>query len=112
MPIVSFANQQITRLRAVDGTDEYGNDVLDWSAPDELPISGVSVQPEAAPEATDPARDAVGARWLVIADPGTDVTAVDRVSWNGQLYSVDGQPLEFSTGILDHVEFRIAAVRG
>jgi hypothetical protein len=50
MPLSSIADQSVIRLRGVAGQDDYGNDILDWSAPDELTISGCSVQPAPAAE--------------------------------------------------------------
>lgn len=111
--IVAFATDGAVRQRAVVGTDEYGNDTLDWSAPDEIDLTEGSIQPVQAPEDQQPLRDAVGDRWLVIlSDPDADVTALDRIVWRGQTYAVDGTPLVYRSGVLDHVEFFMAAVKG
>jgi hypothetical protein len=70
-----------------------GNAVIDWASPDELDITGCSVQPVAAPETVDGrARDAVARRWFVVAPPGADITALDRAVYGGRAYDVDGGP--------------------
>jgi hypothetical protein len=110
---LSFATQTITRLRGTEDTDGLGNTVLDWTAPDELDLTGCSVQPVAAPETVDGrSRDAVGRRWLVIAPPGADIGALDRARFSGRVYDVDGEPLAYSTGVLDHVELYLVDVAG
>jgi hypothetical protein len=110
---LSFATQTITRLRAAEALDGYENAVLDWTAPDELDITGCSVQPVAAPETVDGrSRDAVGRRLLVIAPPGVDITALDRARFGGRVYDVDGEPLAFATGVIDHTELYLVDVAG
>lgn len=112
LPLV-FATQTITRQRGTADTDDYGNQVIDWTDPTELDIAGCSVQPVPAPETVDGrARDAIGARWLVIAPAGADITALDRAVYKGTVYDVDGRPLAFETGILDHVELYLSDVAG
>jgi hypothetical protein len=110
---LSFATQTITRQRGTATVDGIGNDVLSWAAPDELVITGCSVQPVAAPETVDGrSRDAVARRWLVIAPPGADLTALDRAVYGGRAYDVDGEPLRFETGVIDHVELYLVDVAG
>jgi hypothetical protein len=111
--IVSFATDTAVRQRAVVGTDEYENDVLDWTAPDEIDLTDGTIQPVQASESEQPLRDVVGERWLVIlSDPDADVTALDRIVWRGQTYDVDGAPLAYRSGVLDHMEFFIVTAKG
>jgi hypothetical protein len=112
---ISFATQTITRLRAplVENADAYGNDVFDWASADALDLDGCSVQPLALAEVHDgQARDTVQRRWLVIAPPGVDIIATDRATYAGSTYDVDGEPLIYATGVLDHVELFLVDVRG
>lgn len=109
--MISFATDVITRLRAPFVTDSYGNHVLDWSTPAELTITGCRVQPLQSNEyTTDSERIAV--RLRTFAPAGSDVTGVDRIRFNGIDYSVDGDPLAWSspTGGLAHLEFFIERV--
>jgi hypothetical protein len=112
----AVATQTITRQRAPLGAANparYNAQERDWSDPDELDISQCSVQPQPVAEVVDGSgRDAVPSRWLVIAPPGADVLAADRIAWAGDTYDVDGQPLVFTTGILDHVEFFMIRTEG
>jgi hypothetical protein len=89
MPLSSIADQSVIRLRGVAGQDDYGNDILDWSAPDELTISGCSVQPAPAAEYTD-TREEVLTRWQLWAPVNADITHTDRIQSDGVTYIVDG----------------------
>lgn len=110
--MISFATQVITRLRAGETVDGYGSTVLDWSAPDSLDVEGCSVQPVNIDEQHQAERDAVPARLFVIAPPGADVIAVDRIVYAGRTYDIAGEPDIWATGVLDHVEFYLTDVRG
>jgi len=114
--LLSIATQTLTRQRATLGAADparYGNREWDWTDPDELTLTGFSVQPQAAPEVIDGdlARDSVTTRYLCIG-PISDVIATDRIVFAGQTYEVDGDPLVWATGILDHVEFFITRDAG
>lgn len=90
--------QSVDRLRASETTDEYGSPTLDWSAPDTVtmpavlhpPILRVRLGSHAADEATD-GRDAVR-HDLECWFANDDVTALDRVVFDGRTYEIMGQP--------------------
>jgi hypothetical protein len=112
----AVANQTLTRQRAPLGDPDparYNARERDWSDPDQLDISQCSVQPQPLPEAPEGSgRDAVPARWFVVAPPAADVEAADRIMWAGRTYDVDGEPQRWTTGILDHVEFFMQRTEG
>lgn len=90
----------------------YGNPYLDWSAATRTTVEGVTVQPLPAAELVDPSRDAVVTRYTLIAPADTALDAVDRVEWQGIAFEVDGAPMIWRTGVLDHVEAILQMVRG
>lgn len=110
---LSFATQTITRRRASTVDDTYGSTVLDWTSPDDLDITDVTVQPVYTDEAADgAARDVVQRRWLVVGPVDMDLTATDRVVFGGEVYQVAGAPARYETGILDHSEVYLIDFRG
>lgn len=110
-------DQSVTRVRAGTKTDRGGNTVPDWDDTDRLTISGLSVQPSVQTEATDPTRTAVVTGWHVLSEPGTapDVTAADRIEFNGLTCEVDGEvaawPDPLGPGI-HHVEWSMKRATG
>ena len=98
----SLATQTVTRLRAVESTDEYGNPVTDWTTPDELPISGCSVQPQPAAEFTDTREEALS-RWQLWAPSGSDIAHTDRIQHKDRVYLIDGDVQDWDQLSLDHV---------
>lgn len=110
---ISFANDSLTRVRAGLVTDSYQNQVRDWASATTLDMSGWSVQPVPAPETAEgTARNTVGRRWLALGPAGTDVLATDRMIYAGITCEVDGAPLVYATGVLDHVELFLQETEG
>lgn len=116
-------HQTIVRVRAGERTDRGGNTVPDWSETvvSRLTITDVSVQPGGMPdsqgESVTPERNAVATGWRVLSAPGTnpDVTAVDRIEYDGMTLEVNGEvarwpdPLD---GGVHHVEFAMKRATG
>lgn len=115
MAVASFARATIERLRPVLIPDGHGNTVPDWSQPpDVLPIGGCSVQPAGATEENLQSRDTILREWTVFAPRFADVTATDRVRWDGIDYEVTGVPAAWDspTGALSHIQFTIQQWEG
>ena len=110
-------DQSVTRVRAGTKTDRGGNTVPDWDNPSRVAISGLSVQPSVQNEATDPTRTVVVTGWHVLSEPGTapDVTAADRIEFNGLTCEVDGEvaawPDPLGPGV-HHVEWAMKRATG
>lgn len=102
--LASFATQTVTRLRPAYVDDGHGNMVPDWGAPDELPITWCSVQPGVSQE-DRVNRDASLIAFTVWASGDVDVTATDRVEYNGTIFEVDGEPERWQVGFLNHTKF-------
>lgn len=83
---------------------EYGTGTtLDWNAAtDSDPVTGCSVQPLQNPEITVD-RDNVTTRWTAWVPFGIEVTAYDRVVWDGEVYEIDGDPQPWPFGSLSHL---------
>ena len=90
--------------RAAEVTAEYGTGTtLDWSqAVDSDPVAGCSVQPLQNVEMTVD-RDNVTTRWTAFVPFGTDVQALDRIVWDGDVYEIDGDPQRWPFGGLSHI---------
>lgn len=102
----------ITITTPARGQDGYGNEVLDY-------VAGTTRQRPAyvrpAPASENVAdRDAVTAAWQVHSND-LDVTALDRVTFDGTTYEVDGQPNVWRTipgGRPGHSKFLLRRVDG
>lgn len=108
---------EIVRVRAGTKTDRGGNTVEDWSAASRLTVTDVNVQPNTQNETTDPTRTAVVTEWRVQSAPGTapDITAVDRIEWDGMTCEVEGEVAHWSDptdGTVHHIEFTMKRATG
>lgn len=101
----------IEALRAPTTQDPYsGNETRDWANAAATPLRA-DVQPQSTTESTD-RRQLVIDRWTVICPPA-DVSATDRIRWEGLDYEVDGEVGRFKRhGQLHHLEFTIRHLTG
>lgn len=109
------------RVRAGRKVDRGNPDgtVLDWSpgAVDRLTLEALNIQPRIQVETTDAERNAVITGWRVQSDEGTDldITAIDRIEWDGMTLQVEGDIARWPdpiAGGVHHVEFDITHVTG
>ncbi|WP_262702047.1 MULTISPECIES: hypothetical protein [Streptomyces] len=117
-----FFFDTVTRVRAGTRTDRGGNTVPDWTTATRAPVDQLNIQPTgAAPGASSeiqtPERDAVISGWRVQSEPGTwpDITAMDRIEWNGMTLEVDGEVGRWSdplNGSPHHIEFTMKRATG
>lgn len=107
---MTLGSHTITRLRGVVGTDDYHNEVTDWTTPDSLDIPGCSFQPGGGSEIHD-GRDVSTFDASVWAPSGSDVLTIDRVVYAGQTYEVTSvEPWDFPP--LSHLVIRLQKVSG
>lgn len=112
-------NQFAVRVRAGAKTDRGGNTIPDWSpdAVDRLPLDRLNIQPSIQQESIDEQRNSVVTGWHVQSEEGTspDITAVDRIEWDGMLLEVDGEvakwPELFTDGV-HHIELDLKRATG
>lgn len=107
-----LGSQTVTRLRGVDGTDEYHNTTVDWATPATLDIPGCSVQPFPGMQVVDQ-REAITTLFSVWAPVDADVVDTDRIRYAGTDYDIDGSVQRWEIGtLLDHLLIQLKAVAG
>lgn len=93
----------VTIVRAASKPADYGNATeLDWTNTTRTETDGWSVQPAPSDEFTID-RDTFTTRWLAYGPPSVDVSAFDRIEWQGDTYDIDGDVMRWSFGALSHV---------
>ncbi|MEV5680966.1 hypothetical protein [Streptomyces sp. NPDC052179] len=113
-------DQAAVRVRAGRKPDRGNPDgVPDWSPPavGRADLPPLNIQPRVQDEGTEADRSPVITGWRIQADHGVDldVTAQDRIEWDGLLLEVDGEIAQWPDpveGGLDHVEFNVVRVTG
>ena len=109
----SFCRETVTVKRA-SLVDSRGTKILDWSNPEEIVISGCSVQPSTTSRDFDGRTVQVSEEWTLYAPQSSDIKAGDRIEWNGITFEVNGAPMPWSspTGRTSHVWVRLSEWRG
>lgn len=92
----SWANQTITRIRPGTKTDR-GSEIPDWSKATELEITGCSVQPTATSLSQDGRVLGISEQMTAYLPEGSDVIAGDRIRFEGQVYTITGEPKKWQT---------------
>jgi head-tail adaptor len=110
----------VTILRAAPVADRYGSESSrqrDWSTATETAarahVQPGTGQPGVSGETTGD-RDRVTTSIRVWLPAGTDITATDRIRYDGDVYEVDGQPLKWKPprGRTTHIEVIARSVKG
>lgn len=89
----SFANQSIVIVRP--GTKESrGSTIPDWSQDKvtKKTITGCSVQPSTTSISQDGRVLGISDSWTAYLPEGTDVKAGDHIEFDGNTYSINGEP--------------------
>lgn len=87
----SWANDTVTRLRATTIT-QRGSVIPDWSNPDRLAIPGCSMQPAGTSLTQDGRVQGTTDGYTCFLPPGADVLAGDRIEYDGNVYTINGEP--------------------
>lgn len=105
---VSFARQSIKRIRPGVKTLR-GSDVPDWSNASELVISGCSVQPSGTSLSFDGRVLAVNDSMTCFCPANSDIKAGDRIEYDGQTYTIDGEPRKWQSvsGRIDSLQITL-----
>ncbi len=91
MALPSWSNDTVTRIRA--GTIvERGTTYPDWNNPSTLSISGCSMQPSGTSLSQDGRIQGITDGYTCYMPPGSDVQAGDRIGYNGNVYTINGEP--------------------
>ena len=101
----------VTRLRATVTTDRKNVPSFDWSSPLELDLLAY-VQPRSSSETFNPEGTRVRSSHVMFCLE-QDVTAQDRIVWNGETFLVVGQPARHETPAgYHHTEADLLLVEG
>ena len=87
----SWASDTVTRLRATIIT-QRGSQIPDWSNPSSLVITGCSMQPSGTSLTMDGRVQGTSEGYTCYLPPGADVVAGDRIQYNGETYTIMGEP--------------------
>ena len=100
----TWAQQTITRIRPGTRTVR-GSEIRDWDDPDELEISGCSMQPAGNSLSQDGRVLGVFDGYTCYAPVNADIQAGDRIRFNGQVFEINGEPNLWTsaTGNLDNM---------
>lgn len=110
--MLSFWRQTITRIRPAIKTLR-GSEVPDWDNATTLEIPGCSVQPSSTNLSQDGRILGVQDGLTVYAPAGIDVRAGDRIQYGANVYTIDGDPLDWpAAGRLQHIQLNLQRWRG
>jgi hypothetical protein len=107
--VIILGSDTVTILRGA-GRDAWGDRSGSGTGTD---VAGCLVQPGASTESTDQG-DLLVTSLTVFLPGGTDITATDRISWQGAVYEVNGSPNAWhDQGAAEsHVEAQLKLVEG
>ena len=110
----SFCNQEITRIRP--GTRELrGSIVPDWSEDKitKLVIKGCSIQPATTSLSQDGRVLGITEGLTAYVPDGTDVIAGDRILFDGQTFTINGDPKKWPGAFsLAHIQLNLIRWEG
>ncbi len=111
--IPSFCNQSITRLRAKT-KEVRGTTIPDWSNPNTITLSPVSVQPSASSVSLDGRVLGVTDSYTVYCNPDADVLVGDRIIFENNTFLVDEEPRNWQspTGRVSNKQFTMIRYKG
>jgi head-tail adaptor len=110
MSLAKLLNQPLELHKNTHTVDEYGNQVsIDSGSP--VVIYGYLEQVTSTEFLED--RDTIVSAWRVFLPAGTDVTAFDRIKFNGQTFELDGAPWSVynpRVGSVSHIQANLKVV--
>lgn len=113
MALPSWASQTITRIRP-ETKESRGSTIPDWDNTDSLEIKNCSVQPSSTGLSQDGRVLGISEGYTVYLPPGTDVLAGDRIAFEGNVYTINGEPKPWvsATGRVSHIQLSIERWEG
>ena len=106
--VPSWCRQTVIRLRP-QTKQSRGSAIPDWSNPDRLEIKGCSVQPVSTGLSQDGRVLGLFEGYTVYMPPGADIKAGDRIEYDGNVYTINGEPKVWTspTGRVSHIQLNI-----
>lgn len=105
MALPSWANDTIARLRP-HVTLVRGSEILDWTDPDALEITGCSMQPAGTSLSQDGRVLGIEGRYTCFLPLGSDVQEGDRIVFGDATYTITGAPQVWKspTGLVSNIQ--------
>ena len=100
----AWTNDSITRIRP--GTKvSRGSQIFDWEKANELTISSCSMQPASTSLDTNGRVLGVSDGYTLYAPLTADIKAGDRIVYNGESYTINGEPRAWKSpfGAVEHL---------
>ena len=103
----------IIRIRPGTKTSR-GSTVPDWDSTDRIEINGCSVQPASTGLSQDGRVLGISEGFTVYLPVAADVQAGDRIEFEGNVYTINGDPKiwQSATGRVSHMQLNIERWRG
>lgn len=111
MTISTLFCHQVRIVRAGSTTDRYQNTAKDWTSVRRR-TSPARVVQRSRVEVGD-GREARVTGWVCYLPAGTQVTALDRIEWDGNTYEIKGEPnAAFDRHQEHHIELDLELAEG
>ena len=108
----SFCKQEITRIRP-GKKESRGSTIPDWNKTSELVIKGCSVQPATTSLSQDGRVLGITEGWTAYLPEGSDVKAGDRIMFDGEIYTINGEPKKWTAaGRLSNIQLNLMRWQG
>lgn len=92
----SWCNDTVYVIRPATTTSR-GSTIYDWTNPTVTTVTGCSVQPASTSLSQDGRVLGIMDGLTAYLPPGTDVKAGDRIGFNGEVYTINGEPRVWSS---------------
>lgn len=108
----SFAKTTVEVTRA-SMKESRGTKTRDWANATTHEVAGCSFQPQAVALDLNQ-REGLTCDAVLYAPPGSDIEAADRITHDGQTYTVMGVPKKWEspTGLVSHLEIELETWHG
>lgn len=109
----SFCRDTVTVWRA-PVIEERGTTVRDWANAAPHTVAGCSFQPASTAGTWGELRNGAETRATLWLQPGADIEFGDKVEFQGNVYALDGEPLEWRSpsGVVTHLTCNLVDWRG
>ena len=109
----SWASETVIRLRPATRIVR-GSPILDWNNPEQMEISGCSIQPASTTLTQDGRIQGISEGYTCYLPPGSDVRAGDRIRFDENDYTINGEPENWKspTGRVSSMQLHLERWRG
>lgn len=109
----SWASETVIRLRPSTRVVR-GSPILDWNNPEQMEISGCSIQPASTALTQDGRIQGISEGYTCYLPPGSDVRAGDRIRFDENDYTINGEPENWKspTGRVSSMQLHLERWRG